>query len=312
MMQPVFDTVIIGAGPAGLTAALYAGRFQLSTIVLEKMSIGGQIVLSEAIENYPGFPGGIPTQGLIEKMKLQVQRLGVEFETEEVLEISSLKKDAVSLYNLKTREKNYITKTVILACGAQFKKLDVLGEDKFIGRGISYCATCDGPLYKNKKVIVVGAGDRALEEAILLSKYASSVILIHRRQGFRASGILVKKAKGIAKIDFVLDTVIEEICGQSRVEYVKLKNLITNTNSQLQCEGVFIFVGIRPNTEFIRKQLHSDEFGFIITDQGGRTSKEGIFACGDCCKKNLYQVINACGEAATAVDSAQRYLLEKG
>ncbi|MCU0652391.1 MAG: thioredoxin-disulfide reductase [Candidatus Omnitrophica bacterium] len=304
------DLIIIGAGPAGLTAALYAGRFRLNTVVLEKINIGGQIVTSPTIDNFPGFPGGIATHELIEKMKHQVDDLGVVVMMEEAQEIIP-HVDAFGLnsYKIKVCDKFIETKAIIIATGAQPKKLGVEGENRLIGRGVSYCGTCDAPLFRNKEVVVVGGGDRAVEEAIFLTSYAKKVTIVHRRQEFRASKILEEKIKANHKINFILESVVEEITGQNRVEAIKIKNVKNNQLSNFACDGVFIFVGIRPNTEFIKNLLNTTEAGFIITQPDLRTSKAGIFACGDCLEKNLYQVVSACGEGATAADSAYKYLL---
>ena len=281
------DLIIVGAGPAGLSAALYAGRFGLDTLIFERMSAGGQIILSSEIENYPGFPGGISTSELIERFKKQVVELGLGIETQEVLRIIPSSKS----HTIKAEDKIYQTKSIIIASGAQARHLGVAGEEKFIGRGVSYCGTCDGPLFRGKDILAVGGGDRALEEAIFLSAYAQKVYLVHRRQEFRASKILVEKAKAIPKINFIFDSVVVEVCGENKVEQVKLKDVKTNRESTISCQGIFIFVGIEPNTRFLKNVLALDELGFIIIDQQMRTSREGIFACGDCCKKSLYQVV---------------------
>jgi thioredoxin reductase (NADPH) len=304
----MYDLIIIGAGPAGLTAGLYAGRFRLNALILEKMSVGGQIILSSVIENFPGFPGGISTQELIDKFKKQVDEVGVKIEPEEVLEIGQSFKLETPLYNVRTADKTYEAKSIIVSTGAQAKRLGIEGEDKFIGRGVSYCATCDGPLFRDKEVVVIGGGDRAIEEAIFLANYAKRVTLIHRRHELRASRILEEKARKIPKINFILDSVIEEITGLNRVESVKLKNIKTDAISNLSCQGVFIFVGIQPNTAFLKNLLQTDELGFIITDQEMNSSGGGVFACGDCRKKSLYQVVNACAEGAVAANSAHKYL----
>ena len=301
------DLIIIGSGPAGMTAAIYAGRFRLNTLILEKMAPGGQIILSPSIENYPGFPEGISTEDLMGKFSQQVKDLGVQTKTEEVLGVSF----AENNFTVETQGGKYPARAVIIASGAQSKKLGVAGELKLIGRGVSYCGTCDGPLYRGREVVVVGGGDRAFEDAIFLAGYASKVTLIHRRQGFRASKILEEKAKQIPKINFILDTVIEEIIGDNKVKAVRAHNTKTGVFADFSCDGVFIFVGIRPNTEFLKNQLPLDENGFIITAQDGSTAQKGIFACGDCCGKSLYQVINACGEGAVAADSVHKYLLNK-
>lgn len=303
----MYDLIIVGAGPAGLTAALYAGRFRLRTLLLEKMAVGGQIVLSPNIENFPGFPGGIATTELIEKMKQQVDQLGVEIKFDEIIKIETQARG----FLVQGREQSYRAGAIIIASGAQAKHLGVPGEDRFIGRGVSYCGTCDGPLFRNKKIVTVGAGDRAIEEAIFLSNYADKVTVVHRRQGLRASKILEEQARSNPKINFLLDSVIEEIIGESKVEAVRIKNVQDNSLSRLDCQGVFIFVGISPNTDFLKNYLELDTSWFIITDQSMSTSRPGIFACGDCRQKNLYQVINACAEGAQAADSAHKYLLSK-
>jgi len=304
----MYELIIIGAGPAGLAAGLYAGRYRINTLILEKINVGGQILSSPTIENFPGFPAGIATQELIERFKKQVDELGVNIEMEEVLEIVAKSKDSV--YEVKAKEKKYQTKSIIIATGAQPKRLNIKGEERLIGRGVSYCGTCDGPLFRDKDIAVIGGGDRAVEEVIFLSGYAKKVNLIHRRNELRASGILQEKAQKNPKINFVLESVVEEIIGQNRVEGLKVKNTKTESVTTIACQGVFISVGIKPDTDFIKNQLHLDETGFIITDQDLKTSCEGIFASGDCRKKSLYQVISACSEGATAADSAQKYLLK--
>jgi len=303
----MYDLIIVGAGPAGLTAALYAARFRMKALIFERLAVGGQIILSPTIENFPGFPGGINTQELIDRMKKQIDDLGIAVSFEEVTKIVS----EDNLFTVETEGQSYKSKSVIIASGAQSKRLGVPGEDKFIGRGVSYCGTCDGPLFRDKEVIVVGGGDRAIEEAIFLSSYASKVTLVHRRQGFRASKILEEQARNNPKISFLLDSVMLEIFGSNKVEGVKIKNLRDNSLSSFVCQGVFIFVGISPNTGFVKNCLELDELGFIMTPRSADTSRAGIFACGDCCKKDLYQVINACGEGAQAADSAYKYLLNQ-
>lgn len=305
----MYDLIIIGAGPAGLVAGLYAGRFGLNTLIFEKINIGGQIILSPIIENFPGFPDGISTCELIDKFKKQLDQVGVPIVMEEATEIATDMKSGVPVYRVKTQDNTYETNTLIIATGAYSKKLGVAGEDKFIGRGVSYCGTCDAPFFKDKDIVVVGGGDRAVEEAIFLTSYAKKVTLIHRRREFRASKILEEKARANPKIDFMLDSTIEEITGQEKFEAIKIKNITTGAVSIYPCQGIFIFVGIKPNTDFVKNLLHLDESDFIITDQDMKTSRDGVYACGDCRKKSLYQVVNACGEAAVAADSVHKYLL---
>lgn len=292
-----------------MTAGLYAGRFRMNTLILEKMTPGGQIILSLSIENYPGFPGGIPTSELVDKLKAQVDELGIKIEDREVLEIKPSRE--THGFIIETTGGILQTKTIVISTGAASKRLDVKGEEQLIGRGVSYCGTCDAPLFKNKDVVVIGGGDKAIEEAIHLASFAKKVNIIHRRSEIRASKILEEKARNNPKINFILDSVIEEIVGDNKVECVKIKNVKTNTVTHFPCDGVFIFVGIKPNTNFLKNFLEIDEQGFIIMDLEMRTSKPGIFAAGDCCKKGLYQVITACGEGATAADSAYKYFLLK-
>jgi len=305
----MYDLIIVGAGPAGLTAALYAGRYRLNTLVLEKMGVGGQIILSSTIENFPGFPGGISPAELMERMHQQIQELNISVELDEVLKLTSDLKSKHPTYNIITASKSYQTKCVIIASGAQPKRLDVEGEVRLIGRGVSYCATCDGPLFRDKEIVVIGGGDRAIEEALFLTGYAKKITLIHRRGQLRASGILVEKANSNPKINFILESVVEGILGKDRVEAVSIKNVATNSETSLPCQGVFIFVGIKPNTESFKDILKLDELGFIITDQDLNTTLTGVFACGDCRKKSLYQVVTACAEGATAAALTHKYLL---
>jgi thioredoxin reductase (NADPH) len=304
-----YDLVIIGAGPAGLTAALYAGRYRLKTAFLEKMSAGGQILLSPAIENYPGFPDGISTEELIARFKQQAEHVGITMVTEEVVSLEERSASGSKGYTVKTTEREYSTRCVVIASGAQPKRLGIEGEDQFTGRGVSYCGTCDGPLFRNRDVVVIGGGDRALEEALYLAEYAKRVTLIHRRNELRASKIIVEKARQNPKVGFIFESTVQAIRGEKRVGSVEVQHVKNGTLSSFSCEGVFIFVGITPHTSFAKGFVSTDEAGFIITDEDMHTSKEGIFACGDCRKKSLYQVVNACAEGALAAFSTHGYLL---
>lgn len=305
------DLIIIGAGPAGLTSALYAGRYRLDTILIEKMAPGGQIILSSSIDNFPGFPSGIATQELIEKFVKQTEEVGIKMVNSQISEITLSAESKDYFFSAKGTDQVYQSKCVIIATGASPRQLGAEGENKFIGRGVSYCATCDGPLFKNKDVMVVGGGDRAVEEAIFLSSYANTVYLLHRRTELRASKILVEKALGIPKIKFILESVVEKISGRDKLERIMIRNVSTSAQAEVACQGIFIFVGIRPNTGFLKNLLAIDDGGFIITQHDMRSSIEGIFACGDCCKKSLYQVVTACSEGAIAADSVHKYLLNK-
>jgi len=305
----MYDTVIIGAGPAGLTAGLYAGRYRLKTLMLEKIAVGGQILLSATIENFPGFPGGVMTADLIERIKEQVDDLGVETRYAEVSGIAVEGATTPQTLTVTTSEGALQAKSVIIAAGAHWKRLKVPGEEKLVGRGVSFCATCDAPLFRNKETVVVGGGDKAIEEAIFLSKYASRVTVVHRRKGLRATEILQEQAKAEPKISFVLDSVVEEIIGDGKVEGVSIKDVANGRVRTIPCQGVFVFIGIAPSTEFLQGTVAMDESGFVITDTKCKTSLPGVFACGDCREKHLYQVITACADGAEAAHAAHNYLL---
>ena len=300
------DLIIIGAGPAGLTAALYAGRSRINTLILEKMVVGGRILMSENIENFPGFPKGISTHELIKRMEEQVRGLGVEILSEEVLELDN------KLMAIKTDSKSYQVRSIIIATGAKPRRLGAPGEDKFTGRGVSYCATCDAPFFVDKSVAIVGGGNAVAEEALYLTRFAKSVTIIHRRQELRASAILQEKLKTNSKIHFLLNSVVAEIAGSHKVESIIVEDLNLSHKRAHACDGVFVYIGSDPDTEFAKHKLHMDETGFIITDENMASSHEGIFACGDCRKKNLYQVITACGDGAIAADSAYKHIVNQG
>ncbi len=299
----MLDIIIIGGGPAGLTAGIYAGRSRLKTVILEKGLIGGRILMTEVIENFPGFPKGISTQELIKNIEEQVRELGVEIITEEAKDLD------INSFEVKTEKNKYKAKAIIIATGAQSRRLNVPGEEKFQGKGLSYCAICDGPLYKDKKVVIVGGGNAAAEEALYLARFASSVDLIHRRDQLRASSILQERLRENKKINFILNSVVTEINGTHKVNSIKIKDKNTQKEKNIDCHGIFIYVGIEPNTSFVKHKLNMDDLGFIITDEDMATSQKGIFACGECLRKNLYQMITACSEGAIAAESANRYLM---
>lgn len=296
------DLIIVGAGPAGLTAALYAGRSRLDTLLIEKIVVGGRILMSETIENYPGFPGGILTQELISRMESQVKELEVKIISDEITELDCQKKTIKGLNGV------YAAKAIIIASGAKPRKLNVPGEAKFTGRGVSYCATCDAPFFKDKKIVIVGGGNAVAEEAIYLSRFASSVSVIHRRQDLRADKILQEKLQENKKINFILSSIVTEIKGSQKVEAVTIKDLLSGKENDFSCDGVFIYIGYEPETTFLKGKLEMNESGLLLTDENMVTSAEGIFACGDCRKKGLYQVINACGDGAVAADSAYKFI----
>jgi thioredoxin reductase (NADPH) len=298
------DVIIIGGGPAGLTAGIYTSRARFKTLLVESYSVACQAVTTDIIENYPGFPEGVNGFELIEKFKAQALNFGTEFVLGEVKGI----KEAKPGWQIETEDKSYIAKALIVASGARPKGLNIPGEDKFRGKGVSYCATCDGALFKDKEVVVVGGGDTALEEAIFLTKFSKKVSVIHRRDALRGTKILQERAFANKKIDFVWDSVASEIKGAARVTGLRIKNVKTNAEKDLFCEGVFIFVGYTPNTAFLKDVVLMDENSYIIADDNCLTSKTGIFACGDCRKKLLRQVVTAAGDGATAAFACQRFL----
>lgn len=300
-----YDLIIIGAGPAGLTAGLYAGRYRLNTLILEKLYPGGRILSTETIDNFPGFIGGISTQELMGSIQQQVKDLSVPIVLEEVRELDCNSKKVI------TENKTYEARAVIIAMGTLPRKLGLPKEDELTGKGVSYCATCDAPIFRDKKVAVVGGGNAAVEEALYLTRFASQVYLIHRRNELRASAILQEKIKQSDKIKLVLESTVSRLDGSKRLQSITVKNKKSAEEQAIECEGIFVYIGSQPDTAFIKGSLEKDEQGFLVTDQEMKTSLEGIFACGDCRKKSLYQVINACGEGAVAADSVQRYLLNR-
>ena len=306
----MYDTIIIGGGPAGMTAAIYAARARLKTLLIEKAGCGGQIAITDHLENYPGFEQGINGFELAVKMETQAKAFGTEIVYGEV---SSLQLTGETKKVILANNKEYEAKTVIIASGANFRKLGCPGEQEFIGKGVSYCATCDGPFFRNKEIAVVGGGDSALQEALYLTKFASKVNLIHRRNEFRAAKILQEKVLAESKINIIYDTVVEEISGNpvGSVENVKLKNVKTGEISRLAVNGIFVFVGWLPNTVFLKDSgIKLNDAGYIVTDDNMKTSLEGIFACGDVREKILRQVVTACGDGAVAAISAQHLLEE--
>ncbi|MCD6578159.1 thioredoxin-disulfide reductase [bacterium] len=303
------DVVIIGGGPAGLTAALYSSRGLLSTVLIEKAIIGGQIALSEWIENYPGFPNGISTAELTNNMKKQVESFNTQIMMDEVTDMETLDRG----FLVKTWGEEIKTKGIIFTPGASPRKLGIPGEDIFTGRGVSYCATCDGPFFKDMPVLVVGGGDTALEEAIYLTKHANKVYIMHRRDKLRANKIIQERARKQDKIEFIFNALPQEIVGDQKVSKMIYKDKITEEIKELEINGIFIFVGITPNTDFIKNsklEIAIDERGYISVDKNLKTNIEGIYAAGDVIKKSLYQVSTAVGDGASAAFNLQKYIEE--
>lgn len=297
------DLVIIGGGPAGLTAGIYGMRAGLDLVLLEKFSPGGQVVNSYEIENYPGFAEPVEGWKLMSDMEEQTRRLGAEIISAEVL---SVKKDA-GVFTVSHSGGAIQARSVIIAAGAFNRKLNVPGEKEYLGRGVSYCATCDGAFYRDKITVVAGGGDVALEEAFFLTRFASKVYLVHRREQFRGADILQKRVLNNGKIIPVLNTNIESINGETGVSSVSLKNNLTGEISRLETDGVFIFIGYDPNTSFLDRELLNEK-NEIIVDMNMRTGVEGLFAAGDIRSGSKRQIVMAAADGATAVLSAYEYL----
>ncbi|MBU4376321.1 MAG: thioredoxin-disulfide reductase [Candidatus Omnitrophica bacterium] len=307
MSENIYDIVIIGGGPAGLTAGLYAKRAAMNTVLLERYLPGGQVLLTERIENYPGFPEGITGLELINRMKEQALSIGLAIREDNVIEIKEEKGPAKNFKVITESGSEYKTLSVILAAGATWKHLGVPGEEKFAGRGVSYCATCDGPMFRNKKVVVVGGGDKAVEEGIYLTKFANEVTLIHRRDRLRAAKILQEALFKNKKINLSLNSVVTSIEGDKVVSGVKIKDVRDGKEKEIACQGAFIFIGVDPNSLLLKDKTKTDESGYILTDNNMQTSTEGIFACGDVRNRALQQIVVATGEGAQAAVSAQKY-----
>ncbi len=296
---------IIGAGPAGLGAALYAGRARLEPLLIEKLSPGGQVLVTDWVENYLGFPEGISGYDLIDKFASQARRFGVQEINGEVEAVRPVEGGfEIALVN----DQPIFSKKVIIATGAGPNRLGIPGESELTAKGVSYCATCDGPFFRDKVVAVVGGGDSAVQEAVFLTKFARQVFLIHRRDRLTAIKILQEKALSNPKIEVIWNSVVERIKGQTKVEAVELYNRSEDRRWEMKVDGVFVFVGIRPHTDFVSGLVETDQAGFIITDEWMRTSLPGIYAVGDCRSKPLRQIITAVAEGAIAAYAVEHDL----
>ncbi len=304
-MDKIYDAIIIGGGPAGLTAALYASRANLKTIVLEgSKDIGGQLTLTSTVENFPGFPEGIMGPELMRRMREQAEKFGSKIISEDAIKVDFSK----SPYSVETLKNKFKAKSVIIATGASTRWLGLESERKLIGRGVSSCATCDGAFFRNKNIFVIGGGDSALEEALFLTKFASSVIIIHRRDKLRASKIMQDRAKANNKISFIWNSEVKEILGDNKVSGIKILNNKTNKTSELKGEGVFVAIGHEPNSELFRGQLSLDEKGYFIAKNNVFTDIPGIFVCGDVHDHRYKQAITAAGLGCMAAMEAEKWL----
>jgi thioredoxin reductase (NADPH) len=298
------DLVIIGGGPAGLSAGIFAMRMGLNTVLIEKALPGGQMSATDRIENYPGFPKEVRGMELSDAFKKHAQNLGLEIVWGTVSKVETAGKEKRVIYDDTVIE----AKAIIIATGTEPKKLGIPGEKEFLGRGVSYCATCDAPFYKDKKIVVVGGGNAALEEAIFLANFAGSVTVIHRRDELRADKIFELRARNNPKIYFVWDSVIEKIEGKDKVGSITVRNTKTKKSTKIAAEGIFMYVGSTPNTSLFDGKIKKDGKGFVITDEEMQTSVKGVFAAGDVRAKHLRQIVTATSDGAIATSTARKYI----
>jgi thioredoxin reductase (NADPH) len=303
----LYDVVIIGGGPAGLTAGLYTARARLKSVLIEKSLSGGQVATTEWIENYPGFDEGISGLELAQRMEKHAKRFDLEIIQGTVVKV--LLNDRFKEIVLEG-DKHYKSKTVIISTGASPKLLNIKGEERLRGKGVSYCATCDGAFFSGERIAMVGGGDSALEEGLFLTRFADVVYIIHRRDEFRAAKITQERARANPKIKFILDTIVEEIEGEDSVEALHIKNVKTGEKSVLDVRGVFIYIGYKPNTDLFRGTVALDGDDYIIADDWMATSVPGVFAAGDVRAKSLKQIATAVGDGAISAVSAERYIEE--
>jgi thioredoxin reductase (NADPH) len=302
-----FDVIIIGSGPAGYTAATYTSRAKLKTLIVTGSLPGGQLMTTSEVENYPGFPNGIFGPELMMNMRQQAERFGSIIVDDEVIEVNFKQKP----FFVKTYSKAYLSKAIIVCTGATPRKLGITGEEEYGGRGVSYCATCDGPFFKGEDIAVVGGGDTALEEATFLTKFGKSVKLIHRRNSLKASKILQEKSFENSKIQFLWDSTITKITGNKKISTISIKNVNTQEEIELNVGGLFIAIGHEPNTKIFKNQLEMDDHGYIILKENSRTSVEGVFAAGDVHDFRYRQAITAAGYGCMAALDVEKWLNEK-
>jgi thioredoxin reductase (NADPH) len=303
---PTYDIAIVGAGPAGLSAALYAARARRRTLIIERKVTGGQIALTAEVENYPGFDN-INGFDLAEKMHKQAEKYGAETA---YADVTAVEQDG-DMHVVRTTEGDYRAKAVIITGGADYNKLGVPGEERLTGYGVSYCATCDAAFFKDEVVAVVGGGDAAMDEGLFVARYASKVYIIHRRAELRASAILQERAFAEPKVEFIWNTVIEEIAGDAAVKTAKLKDVVTGERRDLDVAAVFVFIGLTPNTAYLRGKLRMDEGGHIFVNEWMETDIPGLFAAGDIRAHSARQVVSSAGDGATAAIRADHYISDR-
>jgi thioredoxin reductase (NADPH) len=299
-----YEVIIIGGGPAGLTAGLYTSRARLKTLLIENCLVGGQMTTTELIENYPGFPQGVTGDDLSRLMEEQAKRFGLEIINDEIAEVRVEGEEK----RIKTGGADYTGEALIICAGAEYRKLGVPGEQEFTGRGVSFCATCDGAFFRDQKVVVVGGGDSALTEALFLTKFVKELTIIHRRDALRATKIYQERALANPKINFLWNSVVQEVKGDKIVQTVLARNVKTGEVTEVKTDGVFMFVGLEPRTQFLRGSIELDQSGYVLTNENCETSVKGVFAAGDCTKKLLRQIATAVGDGATAAFAAEKYV----
>ena len=304
MKEKIYDTTVIGSGPAGLTAAIYASRGKLATLVILGSQMGGQLMLTTDVEDFPGFPEIVQGPELILRMKSQAERLGAEFTNGDVTNVDVSKKP----FRVSVGSQGFLTKTIIIATGASTKWLGLPSEQRLIGKGVSSCAVCDGPFFRGKKIAVVGGGDAAMKEALFLAKFASEVQVVHRRDSLRAFPVLQERAFNTKNIKFVWNSTVEEVLGKEKVEGIKIKNVKSRKTNSLKLDGVFVAIGHKPNTEFLKGKVDLDKKGYISLKGKSKTSVEGVFAAGDVHDWHYQQAVTAAAAGCMAAMDVEEYL----
>ncbi len=303
-MTQIYDVIIIGGGPAGYTAGLYGVRAGFNVLLLEKVYAGGQIALSHQVDNYPGFENGIDGFTLAQNMKNQAEKFGLTSKFENVIEVNLISEPKL----IKTDVTEYFAKTVIIATGANPRELGIANEDKFTGKGVHYCASCDGMFYRGKTAVIVGGGDTALSESILLSRIAKKVIIIHRRDSFRGSKIYQDTISKTENITVMLNSQITELLGEDKLSGITVKNAKTNESINLDCDAVFVCIGRKPSTEIVKGQINLNDVGYIVAGEDTKTNLNGVYAVGDVRTKVLRQVVTAVSDGAVSIHHISEYL----